>query len=110
MSEPGLAKQGSRILEAAVLDQDAARQDAERALENAHVAVEDELLDAGAFEQRLDGGDQHHVIGTDKFAQFLSPSSGLPADPLVAGAALPKIGDQLHLAPSARHGLEHETG
>src|SRR5262245_29573127 len=109
VSKSRILQQGPRLLDAAVLDQDTARQDADRPLEHAHVAVEHHMPNSGAVEQRLDGGDQHGVIGADELAQLPSPSN-LPPIPLVAGGALLQIGDQLHLPAAARHGVEHETG
>ena len=56
-----------------VVDQDAARQDAERAFQHAHVLVEHHMRDVGALEQRLDRGDQHGIVGADELAQGVSP-------------------------------------
>ena len=56
-----------------VVDQDAARQDAERAFKHAHVPVEHHMRDLGALEQRFDRGDQDRVIGTHQFVQRFAP-------------------------------------
>ena len=51
------------------VDQDAARQEAERALDRAHVPVGDEIAQARALEQRFDEGDQHEIVGAHQFVQ-----------------------------------------
>ena len=50
------------------VDQDAARQHADRAFQHAHVLVEHQMADAGALEQRLDRRDQDRVVGADDLA------------------------------------------
>ena len=73
MAEAGVGEELARAASIVLLHQDAARQNADRAFQHAHVAVEHDVGDVGAVEQRLDGGDQHGVVGADDFAQ--EPSS-----------------------------------
>ncbi len=49
------------------LDQEAARQHAERPFEDAHALVGDEAMNAGIAHQRFDKGDDDGVVGADEF-------------------------------------------
>jgi hypothetical protein len=49
-------------------NQHAARQDAERAFQDAHILVEHQRLYSVAFEQSYDGRNQDCVVCTNKFA------------------------------------------
>ena len=49
-------------------NQHAARQNAERAFQDAHILVEHQRLNAGAFEQSYNCRNQDCVVCTDKFA------------------------------------------
>jgi hypothetical protein len=49
-------------------NQHAARQDAERAFQDAHILVEHQRLNSGAFEQSYHRRNQDCVVCTDKFA------------------------------------------
>jgi hypothetical protein len=49
------------------MNQDTARQDAERSLDDAHVLVQHQMMDIGTVEQRADGGNQHDIVGPDQF-------------------------------------------
>jgi hypothetical protein len=51
------------------MDQDAPRQHAERALDDAHVLVQHQMMDIGAVEQRADSGNQHDIVGPNQFPQ-----------------------------------------
>src|SRR5262249_19259856 len=123
VAEPGVLEQFARIIDAAFVDQDAARQDADRALEHAHVLVEHDVGDVGGIEQGAPRRDQHGIVGAhelappafvlelvvgSRLAQCI-PSSTLSPVPLLAGRRLLEIGDQLGLAAAARHRIEHEA-
>src|ERR1700760_1982830 len=60
------------------MHQDPPRQDAERALDDAHVLVEHEVMNIGAIEQGPDRRDQHDVVGANQFPQ----TSVLPCRPM----------------------------
>ena len=64
---PASARMVRALLDLVGVDHDAARQDAERAVEHAHVLVGDEIADAGIAHQRLDEGDDDGVVGADQF-------------------------------------------
>ena len=104
VAEAGVLQKLARDLLMLVVDQDAARQDAERAFQHAHVLIEHHMRDVGALEQRLDRGDQHRVVGADEFVHG-DPSA---PPPLFGRRALRQIGQQLQLAPAARHGVEDQ--
>ena len=53
MAEAGVLEQSARRRKILFLDQHAARQDAERAFEHAHILIEHEMRNGGTFEQRL---------------------------------------------------------
>src|SRR5712691_1949294 len=55
------------------VDENPPRQDAERALDDAHVLVQHQVMDVGAVEQRTDRRHQHHVVGPNQFPQYRSP-------------------------------------
>ena len=52
-----------------LVDQNAPRKNADRALEYAHVLIGDHVRNSRALEQRLDGRNHHRIVGADKFAQ-----------------------------------------
>src|SRR5262249_3720792 len=68
VSEPGILEQFACIIDAAFVDQDAARQDADRALEHAHILVEHDVGNVGGIEQGAYRRDQHGVVGAHKLA------------------------------------------
>src|SRR6266849_2511746 len=72
-------------------DQDAARQDAERAFQHAHVLVEHMMGNSGALQQGADRRNQHRVIGANQFAH-----TRLPAD----RAHRPPGGNRIRPAPA----------
>jgi hypothetical protein len=53
------------------VNEDPARQDAERALDHAHVLVQHQMMDIGAVEQCTDCGNQHDIVGPDQFPQVM---------------------------------------
>ncbi len=56
------------------LDQEAARQHAERPFEDAHALVGDEAMNAGIAHQAFGKGQEHGIVGADEFEH----SWGLP--------------------------------
>ena len=70
MGQARIGQKLSRLAVVVVKDQDTARQDAQRPLDDAHVLVQYQMMDVGAVEQGADGGDQHHVVGSDQFPQM----------------------------------------
>jgi hypothetical protein len=58
-----------------LVDQDPARQDADRSFQHAHIAVEHDVRNLGALEQRLDGVDQDRIVCAHQFPQRVSPYS-----------------------------------
>ena len=110
VGEPGVLQQLPRGLPMLVIDQDAARQHAERAFQHAHVLVEHHVRNVGALEQRLDRGDQHRIVGADEFAQRISAPP-----PLFGRRALRQIGQQLRsragrASPCRGSGRRRSTG
>src|SRR5690606_1252461 len=63
VADAGLAEQAAGALDIVGRHQDPPRQDAERALDDAHVLVGDEVADPRLLEQGLDERDQHDVVG-----------------------------------------------
>ena len=70
MAKTGVGQKLARLAVIFLMDQDPARQDAERALDNAHILVEHEMMDLGAVEQRADRRNQHDIIGPNQFPQL----------------------------------------
>jgi len=73
MGETRIGEQLARLPVIVVMDQNAARQHAQRALDDAHVLVQHQMMDIGAIEQRADGGNQHDVVGPNQFPQLAFP-------------------------------------
>jgi hypothetical protein len=71
--EAGVSQELPGLSVVVLMNQDAAGQDAERALDVAHVLVQHQMMYVGAVEQGADGGDQHHVVGSDQFPQVRLP-------------------------------------
>jgi len=70
VAKTGVGQKLARLAVIFLMDQDPARQDAERALDNAHILVEHEMMDLGAVEQRADRRNQHDIIGPNQFPQL----------------------------------------
>src|SRR5260370_322414 len=68
VSEAGVLEQCARLIDAALVDQDAARQDADRTFEHAHVLIEHDVGNVGRIEQGAHGRDQHRIIGAHELA------------------------------------------
>ena len=73
MGESGVRQQSARRAIVLVIDQDAPLQEAERALDNAHVLVQHHMMDIGAVEQRSDSGNQNEIVGSYQFLQMHAP-------------------------------------
>jgi octaprenyl-diphosphate synthase len=75
----GEARIGQKLARLAVIilmDQNAARQDAQRSFDDAHILVQHQMMDIGAVEQRADGGNQHDIVGPNQFPQFAFSFAG----------------------------------
>ena len=68
MSKASVAEQPTGSSHMIVRDENPARQDADRAFQNAHVLVEYQRANAGTLQQRYHRRDQDRVVCTDKFA------------------------------------------
>src|SRR5690606_31173412 len=66
-ADPGVLEDAPRFRLAVAFDEKAARQHAERAFENAHRLVGDEIMDARLFHQALREREKDGVIGADQF-------------------------------------------
>jgi len=79
VGQTGIGKQLARLPVIVVMDQDPARQHAERAFDDAHILIQHQVMDIGAIEQRPDSGNQHDIVGSDQFPQlwlsFVDPAS-----------------------------------
>jgi octaprenyl-diphosphate synthase len=86
MGQTRIGEQAARGQIVILVDQNAPGKHAERAVHDAHVIVEHEMVDIGAVQQRAHSGHQHHIIGPHEFTQGpISRSS--PVGPFVALAA-----------------------
>jgi len=86
MGEPGIGQELARGAIVLVVDQDAPLQEAQRALDDAHVLVQHHMMDFGAVEQRSDSGNQNEIVGSYQFPQIRSPVTA--AGPLPPPAAV----------------------
>ncbi len=68
VAETGVDDDLARGRDVFFTDQNAARQDAERAVEDAHVLVEHHVTDAGAVQKRTDRRNEHGVVGPNQFS------------------------------------------
>src|SRR5215470_4244738 len=73
MGKPGVGQQSTRRAIVLVIDQDAPLQEAERALDNAHVLVQHHMMDVGAVKQRSDSRNQNEIVGSYQFPQMHAP-------------------------------------
>jgi octaprenyl-diphosphate synthase len=69
MGKPGIGQKLARRANVLVVDQDAPLQQAKRALHDAHVLIQHDMMDIGAVEQRADGGNQDDIVGSNQFPQ-----------------------------------------
>lgn len=73
MAEPGLFQQTAGLADMIVPNEQASRQNSDRAFQDAHVLVEQHIGYLRAIQQRLDSGNQDCIVGADKLAQVSSP-------------------------------------
>ena len=102
VAEAGLLEQPARGTRMLLADEQAPRQNSDRAFQHAHILVEHEVRDVGRIQQRLNGGNEHSIIGAYELAQSFSPILSLR----FAGRTLLQIGDKLgncSLLVEARH-------
>ena len=76
VGETGIGQKLPGFAIVVLMDHDPARQHAERALDDAHVLVQHQMMDVSAIKQRADGGNQHDIVGSNQFPQRSIP---LPA-------------------------------
>ena len=83
VGEAGIAEDLPRLAVIVLVDQNTARQHADRAFEHAHVLVQHQMVNMGAVEQRADRRNQHDIVGPNQFPQlwrsFADPLQGGPA-------------------------------
>src|SRR5947199_9375016 len=95
MGEPGVSENLPSLAAVLLMDQNPARQHAERALDDAHVLVQHQMMDVGAVEQGADRRHQHDIVGSQQFPQLecsLTDTASWPrgaCQPLDALAASP---------------------
>src|SRR5208282_3769148 len=65
VGEAGLLEQPACDLEFILADQNAARENADRAFQHAYVLIDHHVADMRAVEQRLDRRDQHRIVGAN---------------------------------------------
>ena len=67
MGEACVAEKLAGLAIVLFMDQNPARQNAKRPLDNAHILVQHQVMDIGAVEQRSDRRNQHDVVGPNQF-------------------------------------------
>ena len=72
MAQPGVVEQPPRRPRIVVRDQNAACENAYRTLEHTHVAIEYDMMDSGAVEQRAHRRHQHRIVCSDQFPHVLT--------------------------------------
>ena len=75
-ARPASAEDLSRLAVVVLMNQDPARQHAERAFDDAHVLVQHQMMDVGAVEQRADRRNQHDIVGPNQFPQLVLSFAG----------------------------------
>lgn len=76
MAELGVAQETAGLLDPLAIHQDAARKNADGAVENAHMRVRDEMLDPRIPQKRIHEGKENRIVGTHQFAHGESLESG----------------------------------
>src|SRR5215469_14975704 len=66
MAKARVRKKAARHVELVLPDQDAAWENADRALQHAHILIHHQMLDPRAIEQRFNGRDQYGVSGANE--------------------------------------------
>jgi hypothetical protein len=75
VAKPCVLQQAARSGHAVFGDQHTARQYPERALEHAHVLIQNHVRDLCAVEQGANGRDENHVVGTNNLAHVVLPQA-----------------------------------
>jgi hypothetical protein len=70
MAKARIGKNLARFAVIVFVDQNPARQDSERAFDNAHVLIEYQMMDIRTIEQRADSRNQDDIVGANQFPQF----------------------------------------
>src|SRR5262249_34514245 len=89
MRQPGFGEDLPGRAVVLLMHQDAPRQDAERTLDDAHVLVQDQMMNVGAVEQRTDRRHQNDIVGPHQFPQLavlLSPRAQIKDKPVLAAS------------------------
>ena len=68
-AEPGISEQTSRRRQFVLTDQNSPWEDADGALQHAHILVDHQVRDAGAIKERLDRRNHDSIVGPYQFAQ-----------------------------------------
>jgi hypothetical protein len=86
MREACVAEKLAGLAIVVFMDQNPARQNAKRPLDDAHILVQHQVMDIGAVEQRSDRRNQHDVVGPNQFPHLaFSLYSRSPDDMLLPG-------------------------
>jgi hypothetical protein len=67
MRQPGIAQELAGLAVIVLMDENPARQSANRSVEDAHILVEHQMMDVGAIEERTDRRNQHDIVGSNQF-------------------------------------------
>src|SRR4029453_14118147 len=71
VSETGVLQQFARVIDTTLAHQDAAREDADRTFEHAHVLIQHDVGDISGIEQSCHRRDQHGIIGPYELAPIV---------------------------------------
>jgi len=69
MGETRIGQKPAGLAVILIVNQDAARQDAKRSFDDAHILVEHQMMDIGAVQQRANRRNQDDIVGPYQFAQ-----------------------------------------
>jgi hypothetical protein len=67
VGKAGIAENLACLAIIVVMDQNAARQDAQRTFDDAHVLIQHEMVDIRAVKQRANSRNQHNIVGPNQF-------------------------------------------
>ncbi len=93
MRQPGIPEKLARLAIVVLMDQNPARKDPEGTFDDAHILIQHQMMDIRAVEQRADGRNQHHIVGSNQFPQFSFSLVGpmpRPAIPVIGSLPLPR--------------------
>src|SRR5579863_9555258 len=79
VGEASIAEKLAGLVIVILVDENPARQNAKRPLDDAHILVEHQMMDIGAVEQCANRRNQHDVVGSNQFPHLASPC--IPAGP-----------------------------